>query len=200
MARLEGPATSWTSDETTSKSRRARVDLADAGEDAVEAEVVGHALLELLQLGGVAVEQVEHVLGGAHRALDAAQRVAGQQALDPVEPDQHLVGDGREPLAERGRLRGDVVGAAGHHGGLVLGGQAAQPGQGGDGPVADQRERLLDLELLDVLGQVARGHALVDVLVPGRAENSSIRAFTSCRVTRSRAAIDSRSTFSVTSR
>ena len=50
----------------------------------------------------------------------------------------------------------------------MLGGQPCQPGQGGDGAVAQQRQRLPDLELLDVLGQVAGGHPLVDVLVPGQ--------------------------------
>src|SRR3546814_15162660 len=43
--------------------------------------------------------------------------------------------------------------------------QAAEAGQGGHGAVADHGEGLQDLKLLDVLGQVARGHPLVDVLV-----------------------------------
>ena len=146
----------------------ARVDLPDAGQHPLEAEVGGDPLLEVRQLLGVAVEEVEHVLGGAHRALDAAQRVAGEQVLDALDGDQHLVGGGREPLAQRGRLRGDVVGAAGHHGGLVLGGETAEAGQGGDGAVAQQGEGLLDLQLLDVLGEVAAGHPLVDVLVAGQ--------------------------------
>ena len=50
----------------------------------------------------------------------------------------------------------------------MLGGQPRQPGQGGDGAAAQQLEGLADLQLLDVLGQVAAGHALVDVLVPGQ--------------------------------
>ncbi len=41
--------------------------------------MLGDAALEFGQTGGVAVEQIEHVLGGAHRALDAAQRVAVEQ-------------------------------------------------------------------------------------------------------------------------
>ena len=40
--------------------------------------------------------------------------------------DQHLVGHGGEPLAERRGLRGDVVRAAGHHQGLVLGREPAE--------------------------------------------------------------------------
>ena len=57
--------------------------------------------------------------------------------------------------------------AAGHDQGGVLGGPLGQPGQRGDHAVADEGERRADLQLLDVLGQVARGHALVDVLVAG---------------------------------
>ena len=77
---------------------RARVDLADAGEDVLEAEVAGDALLEIGQLGRVAVEQVELVLGSADRSLDAAQRVArdqvvgaAQDQLDLLEGDPVLV-------------------------------------------------------------------------------------------------------------
>ena len=49
----------------------------------------------------------------------------------------------------------------------MLGGQPGEPGQGRDAAVAQELQRLLDLQLLDVLGQVAGGHALVDVLVAG---------------------------------
>ena len=53
----------------------------------------------------------------------------------------------------------------------MLGGEPGEPGERGDHALADQRQRRQDLELLDVLGQVAGGHPLVDVLVPGeRAE------------------------------
>jgi hypothetical protein len=47
--------------------------------------VGGDAALEVGQLGGVAVEQVEHVLGGADRALDAAQRVALDEVVEALE-------------------------------------------------------------------------------------------------------------------
>ena len=40
--------------------------------------------------------------------------------------------------------------------------------EGRDDAAAHQPQRVQHLELLDVLGQVARGHALVDVLVPGQ--------------------------------
>jgi hypothetical protein len=77
----------------------------------------------------------------------------------------------REPLAERRGLRRHVVGTAGHDEVAVLGGAFGQERERGHAPVADQLEGAADLQLLDVLGQVTRGHALVDVLVAGeRAE------------------------------
>ena len=51
---------------------RARVDLADADQHALEAQVAGDALLEGAECVEVAVEQVELVGGGADRALDPA--------------------------------------------------------------------------------------------------------------------------------
>ena len=112
---------------------RAGVDLADAVEHAGEAEVLGDAAFEIGEAGGIAVEEVEHVLCGAHRALDPAQRVAGAQVLQPVVGDEQLVGGAREALAERGGLGGDVVAAPGHHQLGVLGG-AARPGGRGRRP------------------------------------------------------------------
>ncbi len=147
--------------------QRARVDLADAGQLGGEPQVRRDPALQLGQLVRVAAEQVEHVLRGAHRTLDAAQRVAGAQLLQPGERDQHLVGRRGEPLAQRRRLRGDVVAAPGHHQLGVLGGAPGQPGEHRHRPVPDVLTRQPDLQLLDVLGEVAAGQALVHVLVPG---------------------------------
>jgi hypothetical protein len=47
-------------------------------------------------------------------------------------------------------------------------GELGEPGQRRDRPVAHQHQRGAHLQLLDVLGQVAAGHALVDVLVTGQ--------------------------------
>ena len=58
------------------------------------------------------------------------------------------------------------MGAAGQR---LIGPCDGQPGQlrqGGDDAVADHAQRGQDLVLLDVLRQVAGGHALVDVLIP----------------------------------
>ncbi len=127
----------------------------------------GDAAFELGEPRAVAAEQVEHVLGGADRALDPAQRVAAQQLLDALQGREQLLGPGREPLAQRRGLRGHVVAAPGHDQVPVLLGAGGEAYQGGDDPVSDQFERAADLHLLDVLGQVAAGHALVDVLVAG---------------------------------
>ena len=82
--------------------------------------------------------------------------------------DQQFVGDGGEPLTQRGRLRGDVVRAAGHDQLVVLGRAPRQSGQHRDALGSHQFQRGPDLQLLDVLGQVTAGHALVDVLVAGQ--------------------------------
>ncbi len=64
-------------------------------------------------------------------------------------------------------LGGDVVRPASHRPLGVGGGQAGQPDQRRDHPVADDLQRGADLQLLDVLGQVAGGHALVHLLETG---------------------------------
>ena len=167
MARLDGAGDQLDQRGDDVEVEAARVDLPDAGQHPLEAEVGGDPLLERGELVRVAVEEVEHVLRGADRALDAAQGIARDELLEALVGDQQLVGDRREALAQRGRLGGDVVRAAGHHEGLVLGGEPGETGQRRDRPDAEQPQRGQHLELLDVLGEVARGHALVDVLVPG---------------------------------
>ncbi len=87
--------------------------------------------LQLSQFRRVAAEQVEHVLRGAHRALDSAQRVAVDQLAQSSQRDQGLLRGRGEPFAQRGGLRGDVVTAAGHHQ-VAVGRRAfGQPGDHG---------------------------------------------------------------------
>jgi hypothetical protein len=145
---------------------RPRVDLADVGERRSESQVLEHGCLEPVDRGLVA-EQVEHVLLGADRTLDAPQRVAPQQLVDPAKGLQQLLAGVGEPLAQRGRLRGHVVGSPGHDQRGVLGRSFGQPGQCRHHPVAYQLEGQPHLELLDVLREVARGHAHVGVLMAG---------------------------------
>ena len=104
---------------------------------------------------GVPAQQVEHVLGGADRTLDAAQRVAVEQLDDALVGQDQLVGRRGEPLAQGGDLGGDVVRATGHGQVRVLRRQPAQPDQGRDDAVPNDAERGPDLELLDVLREVA---------------------------------------------
>ena len=144
---------------------RARIDLPDAGENLCEAQEFGDLPLELGQLVGIAVEQVEHVLRSAHRALDAAQRVPVDQRTQPRQRKKHLLGRRRESLAQRGRLRGDVVAAARHHQVAVADRPLGQPGHHSHAVCENQLKRLADLQLLNVFGEVATRHALVHVLV-----------------------------------
>ncbi len=129
--------------------------------------MTGDAPLQFRQPLRVPAEQVQHVLRRTDRALDATQRVAPQQLLHPAVRDEKLVGGRRETLAQGGGLRGHVVRAPGHHQLAVLTGQPAQARQHGHRAVAHQLQGEPDLQLLDVLGEVAGGHALVHVLVPG---------------------------------
>ena len=130
-------------------------------------EVVGHGTLETGERRGIAVEEVEHVLRGADRALDTAKRIALDEVGETVIGDEQLVGPGREALAESRRLRGDIVRASGDRGFGVLHGERAQACEGGHDFVAHEQQRLADEHLLDVLGEIAAGESLVDVLVAG---------------------------------
>ena len=147
--------------------QRARVDLADAGENVCEPQEFGDPLLQVGQPRGVPVEQVEHVLRGAHRALDAAQRVAVDQL------PSRLSATSISSAADANRLPSVVAWAAtlcdrpGHHEVAVLRGPLGQPRAHGDAVGVHELQRAPDLQLLDVLGEVAARHALVDVLVAG---------------------------------
>lgn len=68
------------------------------------------------------------------------------------------------------------MGAAGDDQFAVFARKPAEPGQDGHGAVAHELQREPDLQLLDVLGEVPGGHALVDLLVPGE----SVELFDPC--------------------
>ena len=129
--------------------------------------MVGDGALECGERRGVAIEEVEHVLGGADRSLDPAQRIALDEVGESVVGDEQLISPGGEALAEGGRLRGHIVRATGDRGVGVLHGQGAQARECCDDLVTHEQQGLADEHLLDVFGEIAAGEALVDVLVPG---------------------------------
>ncbi|CAB4595301.1 unannotated protein [freshwater metagenome] len=69
---------------------------------------------KLFKAGTIAIEQIEHVLLRAHRAFDAAHRIARKKVVDSVQRLQQLFASIGKALAERGGLRGNIVRAAGH--------------------------------------------------------------------------------------
>ena len=68
-------------------------------------------------------------------------------------------------LAEGGRLSGDIVGPRHHHLASVLLSKRGEASEERNETVVDHAKRTTHLELLDVLGEVARGHTSVDVLM-----------------------------------
>ena len=86
--------------------------------------------------------------------------------FEPVEGHEQLLAGRREPLAERGRLGGNVVRTSHHHQFGMLAGERREPRQRRDHAGAHQLERGSHLELLDVLREISRRHAFVDVLGP----------------------------------
>ena len=124
----------------------------------------GHAALEFVD-GLHRAEQVELIESGTDGALDAPERVAAQELVDPGVAEHRLGGRVGEALPHRGGLRGHVVGA-GHHQRRGVGlGQVGQSGDHGDQVVADDLQTIADQQLLSVLGDIARGHAEMDLLV-----------------------------------
>ena len=167
VAWLPGPDATCASAETTSKSERARVHLPDVV--SVRANPRCSATrASSSSTAFVGRRQVQHVLLRAHRPLDAAQRVALRQILDPSQSDEQFLARVRQPLAHRRGLGRDVVAAPGDDECRLLAGQPRQPASTATIRSRTSSSDSAHLDLLHVLGQVARGHALVDVLVAGQ--------------------------------
>ena len=145
----------------------AGVDLTDVFPDVGDAEVGGEAFFELGDFGGVAIEEGKLVELGADRAFEPAHAVAGDEVFEATEGVDELFPEHGEAFAIGGGLGRDVVGARGDDKVSVLGGKLGETGEGGDGFVAHEEEGAVDLQLLDVLGEVARGHSFVKLLVAG---------------------------------
>ena len=77
---------------------------------------------------------------GAHRSLQAPQRVAGQQLLEPLERRAAAPRRPRRSACPGGGGRGHVVGAPGQDGAGVLGRPLGQAGQRGHHPVPHELE------------------------------------------------------------
>ena len=80
VARLAGPAAACTSAATTSRSSERGYTWPTLVSVGLEAEVAGDRRLELRRPVSARAEQVEHVLLGAHRALDARAAGSGRAA------------------------------------------------------------------------------------------------------------------------
>ena len=112
-------------------------------------------------------EEIELIKAGPDRALQAPQRIAGEEVFETLDAQHGLFGHVGEALAQGGGLGGHVVGAGDHDlPGMTLG-QPGEPGEQCNESVTDGLERSADLQLLDVLGQVSRRHAPMDLLMTG---------------------------------
>lgn len=102
------------------------------------------------------------------RSFESAHAVAGDEVLETHEGVDKLFPEHGEAFAVGGGLGGDVVGASGDDELGVLGGKLGQTCEGGDGFVAHEEKGSVDLQLLDVLGEVPRGHSFVELLVASK--------------------------------
>src|SRR5699024_11300522 len=78
---------------------------------------------------------------------------------------QNLITGRGKTLTQRGGLRSDVVRTTCHHQGLVLSGMLTNASGNRDSLIPHQLQRAVDLQLLYVLSEITRGHALVNVLM-----------------------------------
>ena len=145
--------------------QRSRIHLADAVQDRGETKVLGDPTFEVAQALLVAAEQIQHVLAGPHRTLDAAQRIAGDEFPNALQCNQCFLGRRCEPLTQGGGLGGDIVTAPGHHQIPVVDCPLGQSGRNRHSTVVSELQGLPDLQLLDVLGQIPARHPLVHVFV-----------------------------------
>lgn len=137
------------------KVEAARVDLTDVDVEIGDAEVGDDAAFEVGNLGGVAIEEGDGVHLGSDGSFESADLVVGDEVFERGVSAVEFFAEHRDALAEGGGLGGDVVGAGGDDEVLPLVGALAKAGKGGDGFVTDDEEGAEDLELLDVLGEIA---------------------------------------------
>ena len=145
----------------------ARVNLADVDVEIGDAEVGHDASFEVDYFGSVAIEQRNGVHLGANGSLEAADLVVRDEVLERGISTVEFFPEHRDALAEGGGLSRDVVRSGGDDEILPLLGTLTEAGEGSDGFVPDDQKGAEDLELFYVLGEIARSHPFVDVLVAG---------------------------------
>ena len=127
----------------------------------------GDAVLEFDHFDGVAVEKTELVELGPDGALEPAHGVVRDRVAELVCGEEEFFAEHGEAFSVGRDLGGDVVGPRGDDEVAILVGFVRKTMEGGGGADADDLESAVDLELLDILGEVAARHAFVNVLVSG---------------------------------
>jgi len=145
----------------------AGVDLADGAKGAGEAEVFEDLGFEPGDLLGIAAEEGKLVELGADGALEATSGVAGGKFVEASKRGEEFFAEHGKAFTEGGGLGRDVVSAAGEEELAVLFGAFGETEESGGGFLAHDAEGTVNLELFNVFGEVARGEAEVDSLVPG---------------------------------
>ena len=140
----------------------ARVGLARDGIGLGEAERLGHHPVERLDLGVVAVEELEEAGLRAGRPLDPQELQLGEPMLDLAQVEDQLVAPERRALADRHELGRLEVGVAQAGQRLVPLGELGQGVDRGDRLVADDLEGRADQDQVGVVGDVAARRAQVD--------------------------------------
>ena len=130
--------------------------------DAREAEIVRNALLELLDLALVAVEQLHEGGLRAGRALAAEHAQVLDAVFDLAEVHQQLVHPERRALADGGQLRRLEVGEAEGRLRLVRVGELRELVQNGRELFAHEQQTLADLNDVGVVADIRARRTEVD--------------------------------------
>ena len=121
----------------------------------METQMLEHPALEVGHLVGVAAQKRQLVELGADGPFQSPHRISPDQFIQVREADHQLLAEHGYALAKGRRLRRNIVGSPGDH--QVPMGLSLAPERKKDRGrlVLDHLERPQDLELLDILRQVA---------------------------------------------
>ena len=153
--------------DTGQRCKGLRVDLAGVGltgdrNHACKAEIVGNALLQLLNLALVAVKQLHEGRLRAGRALAAEHAQVFDAVFYLIQIHQQLVHPQGSALADGGQLCGLEVGEAEGRLGLVRICELRQLVQYGRQLFANQQQTLADLDDVGIVADIRAGSAEVD--------------------------------------